>query len=264
MSRQPDDQYSDHVAELYDHIPAYANRADIGFYLDLYKEAHDSILEVGCGTGRILIPAARESCRITGVDISEPMLEQCRERLAEEQETVRSYVDLVQADMRNFRLQRKFRLITMPFRVFQHLLSVDDQMSALKCIREHLEVGGRLIFDLFHPDLGKLAENNPDQEIEDTPVFDIGQGRTLRRTWRMTGQHPAEQYRDVELIYYATDATGKTNRYVQAFPMRYFFRYEVEHLLALSKFKLLALYGRFDKSPLVDDAPEMIFVAEKI
>ncbi len=244
VSEQPDDRYGEHIAELYDHVPAYANRSDIGFYLDLYKEAHDSILEVGCGTGRILIPAAKEGCRIMGVDISGPMLDQCRRRLSDEAESVRNNVTLAQADMRDFDLGRSFKLVTLPFRVFQHLLSVDDQMSTLRCIRDHLDVDGRLVFDLFHPDPGKLAENNPDHETEDTPAFDIGKGRTLRRTWRMTGQHLAEQY-------------------VQAFPRRYFFRYEAEHLLALCGFRLLALYGRFDKSPLADDSPEMIFVAEK-
>jgi SAM-dependent methyltransferase len=260
----PDEQFSEYIAEFYDHVPAYANRSDIEFYVDHYREVGDSIVEVGCGSGRIMIPGARAGCVITGVDLSEPMLDQCRKNLMKEPESVRKNVTLVRTDMRKLDLGRRFRLATMPFRVFQHLISVDDQMAALQCIRDHLEAGGRLIFDIFHPDLGRLAGNGPDQEIEDTPAFDMGDGRRLRRTYRVTGRYPAKQYSDVELIYYVTDLNGVTARHVQAFPMRYLFRYEVLHLLERAGFRVAALYGNFDKSPLSDDSPEMIFVADKV
>jgi len=60
------------------------------------------------------------------------------------------------------------------------------------------------------------------------------------------------------------DTNGKTERVVNGFPMRYFFRYEVEHLLARAGFEVVELYGDYDKSPLVDESPEMIFVARKV
>lgn len=50
---------------------------------------------------------------------------------------------------------------------------------------------------------------------------------------------------------------------VQAFPFRYFFRHELEHLLARCGLKIVDLFGNYDKSPLMDDSPEMVFVAEK-
>ena len=75
--------------------------------------------------------------------------------------------------------------------------------------------------------------------------------------------HRAEQFSDVELIYYITDANGRTERLVQGFPMRYFFRYEVEHLLARCGFSIVDVFGDCDKSPLGDNSPEMIFVARK-
>ena len=83
----------------------------------------------------------------------------------------------------------------------------------------------------------------------------------MRRTGRVTGFHNTEQYLDIELIYYLTDTDGTTQRIVQAFPMRFFFRYEIEHLLARAGFRLLDIYGNFDRSPLVSSSPEMIFLA---
>jgi hypothetical protein len=88
-------------------------------------------------------------------------------------------------------------------------------------------------------------------------------GRKFRRTGRLAGFHHAAQYNDVELIYYVTSPDGKTERYVQAFPMRYFFRYEIEHLLELTDLKVVDLFGDFDKSAYSGDSPEMIFIAEK-
>jgi hypothetical protein len=55
---------------------------------------------------------------------------------------------------------------------------------------------------------------------------------------------------------------GRKERLVLAWTLRYFFRYEVEHLLARCGFRVTAVYGNFDRSPLQDDSPEMIFIAE--
>jgi hypothetical protein len=64
------------------------------------------------------------------------------------------------------------------------------------------------------------------------------------------------------MIYTVTHPDGQKERHVFAFTIRYFFRYEVEHLLARCGFRVSAVYGNFDRSPLQDASPEMIFVAE--
>ena len=74
--------------------------------------------------------------------------------------------------------------------------------------------------------------------------------------------HRAEQRNDVEMIYHVTYGDGRTERLPFAFTFRYFFRYEVEHLLARCRFRVIELFGDFDRSLLRDDSPEMIFVAE--
>jgi hypothetical protein len=63
------------------------------------------------------------------------------------------------------------------------------------------------------------------------------------------------------MIFSVRHPGGKHERLVMAWTLRYFFRYEVEHLLARCGFQLEALYGNFDRSPLAHDSPEMIFVA---
>lgn len=250
-------------AELYDFVPAYARRSDIGFYLDVCRQVKGGILEIGCGTGRILLPVARAGGHITGVDISSTALQRCEQKSAAETESVRKRIRLLPADMRRLSLDESFQLATMPFRVFQHLLTVDDQISCLRGVHYHLQKRGMLVFDVFHADFSRLASSRHGEEIEDTPLFRLPDGRKLRRTFRVSQHHRAEQYSDVELIFYLTDTSGAAQRLVQAFPFRYYFRYEIEHLLARSGFEMVALYGDFDKSPLVDSSPEMIFVAAR-
>jgi len=122
---------------LYDSVPLYAARQDVAFYVEEAKAARGTLLEVGCGTGRILLPIARAGIPITGIDGSKQMLERCRAKLQGER------VELVQHDMRDFDLGAKFDLIIAPFRVIQHLATLDDQLRFLETVVRHLAPGGR-------------------------------------------------------------------------------------------------------------------------
>lgn len=139
------------VARLYDQVIPYRNRPDVDFFVEAAKKSGGPVLEVGCGTGRILLPTARSGIPITGLDLSEHMLDVCRQELEKEPRDVQDLVSLIQGDMRNFSLGEKFPLITLPFRPFQHLLTVEDQISCLTTIKDHLEPGGGLILDLLIP-----------------------------------------------------------------------------------------------------------------
>ena len=67
-------------AELYDHVVPYRERQDIGFFVDAAAESGGPVLEIGCGTGRVLIPTARAGIEITGLDMSTHMLAVCRQQ----------------------------------------------------------------------------------------------------------------------------------------------------------------------------------------
>jgi len=252
------------VADFYDVMYNQARPQDIAFFIDYARESGGNTLEVGCGTGRVLIPTAAAGCEITGLDLSHHMLRICQEKLDKKPQDVQNRVKLVQGDMTDFDLNEKYHLATIPFRPFQHLGTVEEQKACLNCIRRHLEPNGRLVFDVFNPNFERLIANpRYTQETEDHPTTKLPDGRKVRRASRMAGFHRNLQYNDIELIYYVTDPDGKTDRFVQSFPMRYFFRYEMEHLLELCGFTVVYLFGDFDKSAYTGDSPEMIFIAEK-
>jgi hypothetical protein len=100
-------------------------------------------------------------------------------------------------------------------------------------------------------------------EREDLSERELPDGRKLRRTNRTAGFYRDRQYNDIEIIYYVTHPDGKTERLVESFPMRYFFRYEMEHLLELGGFKVVDLFGNYDSSAFSEASTEMIFVSTK-
>lgn len=134
-------------------------------------------------------------------------------------------------------------------------------MGCLRSVARHLRESGRLIIDVFQPDPVILAKLGDLQEHEDVPETKLPDGRVVRRTSRFAAMRPSEQINDVELIFHVTHPDGREERLVQAFPFRYVFRYEMEHLLARCGFRIDTLYGDFDGSPLADKSPEMVFVA---
>jgi len=251
------------LAELYDLVPGYAKRTDIDFYVQHCVTSDGPILELGCGTGRILLPAAEAGCQITGLDISKHMLAECQQKLQRKSLAVQNRVRLIQSDMTNFDLAGSFQWSIIPFRAFQHVIAVDDQLACLRRINRHLSIGGHLLLDVFQVDLKRINNPRATEESEDFAEYELPDGRRLRRTSHIAAFHPADQVNDVEMIYHLTNTDGATERIVQAFPFRYIFRYEMEHLLARCGFKVADLFGNFDKSPLADNSPEMIFVAEK-
>jgi SAM-dependent methyltransferase len=257
------DEY-EFIAELYDFVRPYRDRQDVAFFVEAAKECGGPVLEIGCGTGRVLIPTAHAGVDIVGLDLSPHMLGVCRRQLAQKSSTIQSRVQLLQADMRNFNLERTFHLITVPFRPFQHLITVDDQRSCLASIRRHLADGGRLILDLFNPNLDALANQQPGAEVGEEPEFVTPDGRRVIRRHKIVAHDRFNQFMQVELVYYVTHPDGREERLVHAFSMRYLFRFEVEHLLARCGFELEHVYANFDKSPYGSQYPgDLIVVARK-
>src|SRR5437016_949698 len=258
-----DSLYDSFIADYYDESPIVKGRLqDVAFYRSAARDFGDPILELGCGTGRITMALAEAGKRITGLDLSGRMLERAVEKRAALRVEARERVHLVQGDMARFDLGgEKYRLVIIPFRPFQHLLDVRQQMDCLNCVRKHLAPGGRLILDVFQTDAERMHDPMHMREVLLTE-YKTGDSRQVRISERVTAFHRAEQRNDVEMIFSIRHPDGRQERLVFAWTLRYFFRYEVAHLLARCGFQVAAEYGNFDRTTIRDDSPEMIFVAE--
>jgi SAM-dependent methyltransferase len=238
------------IARFYDGDYAHFRTpsGDVAFYVEEAVRSKGPVLELGCGTGRILVPTAAKGIAITGVDASEAMLSRLRAKLPE--------ADVHLGDMRDFDAKRKFALVTIPFRAIAHVLDASDHVRVFANVRRHLAPRGRLVFDFFHPKLKYLAMPQP-EKLD----FERTEGGSRIRRFSRAVPHASRQVNDVTFRWEVEGADGRIEHTKTEFEMRWFYRFELEHILARAGLEVEALHGGFDRSPLGDESPEMIFVA---
>jgi SAM-dependent methyltransferase len=248
----------DECSAVYDAV--FAHREDFGFYAWAAEQFGGPILEVGCVTGRVLIPAARAGYEVLGIDPNASRVEVCRARISAEAASLGLSADAIVEDVRDFRSDRRFRLVTTPFRSLQHLPTPADQLAALANMRDHLEPGGHLIIDVFNPSIPLLASNALREEFGDGRIHPLPDGRTVELRSRIVERDYVNQLQHAEEIYIFTFPNGDAERIVLPYTTRYTFRYEYEHMAALLGFEVEAVYGGYDRSPFGANYPGEILM----
>ena len=266
MAQEKPDEFSyDTFAEIYDFQRA-ASGSDIDFYVEEATKAKGPVLEIACGTGRVAIPIAREKIKTFGIDSASKMLDKAREKLEREPE-LKKYLTLVHADMRDFSLDERFALIIIPFRSFLAMLTVEDQKKTLANIRNHLADDGRFIFNIFNPDLNLIASQSPSSprnRMKRTGQFTDQRTGNLVYSWETVNHNAHRQIINVLNTYEEVDKEGVVvRRYHKQIKLRWIYRYEMQHLLELSGFKIEALMGWFDRREFDKDSREMVWVARE-
>jgi len=232
---------------------------DLPFYRQLAQRTGGPVLEVMCGSGRLLLPLARAGLRLAGVDVSGSMLSLARERLAAASLSER--VELVEADIRSRAPRGPFGLAIVALNSFMHLADIADQLAALEHIYAALRPGGLLAIDLFNPDLRALAEQRGALALDKSFALPDG-----TRVQKFVAQHTdvATQTSQVTFIYDEIDAEGLVRRATLPFTMRWLYRFELEHLLARAGFALEAVYGSYELDEYSAESELLLAVARKI
>lgn len=248
-------------AKYYDDAyEAKPNLVDLPFYIDFANELGGPVLELGCGTGRVLLPIARNGICIDGLDLSESMLSVLRRKLDKENDTVKSKVTLHHGDIRSFETAKQFALVTIPFRAMQHMYSVSDQIAALKSARNCLSENGLLVFDVFNPRWDLILSGIGEEHFE----FEWKAGDSVIKRFfkkesvdtvnlNFTGKFIFRTYRNGDLV---SEEEEELKMSLYTYP----------HLLALFEIvglKIIDCYGSFSKESLTANSPEMIFVLQK-
>jgi SAM-dependent methyltransferase len=249
-------------AEYYDedYTIGIPDRGDIPFYKKYAIQMGSPVLELGCGTGRILIPIAQEGIESHGLDMNREMLGVCETKA---RALNLQNVHLKCSSMDRFEYEEKFSLIYIPFRSFQHLLTLEEQLRCLELIRNHLKEDGLFIMDVFAPNISKIAgyEKKHDWEKE----FSRKNAQTESTITRYYQASPdlAAQTIDVSMKWEERDDQGVVvARKKGEFRLRYIFRYELEHLLVRSGFEP-AIYGHFDERQYDYVSGEIVAICKK-
>ena len=233
---------------------------DLEFYRQFAERCASPILELGCGTGRILTHLGKAGFRVTGVDGSLPMLSIARHNL--DQDTrLEHRVHLEEADMRTFSLRTRFRMALCAINSFMHLMTPDDQAACVANVHRHLVPGGLFIVDLFNPDLALLLEGGGRLMLERMLVDPATS--TLVTKMVSAWVDRAKQVNHVTYLYDEMAQDGTVKRTVASISQRYLYRYEMDLLLQKNGFVVENVYGAYDLEDYGPESFKMIFVARR-
>jgi SAM-dependent methyltransferase len=238
---------------------------DVEWYCQKAIASRGPVLELGAGTGRIAIAVAEAGVRISAIDLDRGMLERLRRKVATRPGEVQSRISVHLADMRSFAVEERYALVIIPFRALLHNLTFDDQLATLQRAYEHLEPGGELAFNVFHPSLEFMAANAGAHagvwRARQTQRLDSGgflvfsdstRYDTVRQ--RLTALIRTEEF----------DINGTLMRtHMLDLELAYLYRADLMRLLDHSGFELVRISGDFKGRPFERDSDELVVEARR-
>ena len=238
--------------KLYD-LENPESEQDVEFLLSYAREAGGPVLDLGCGTGRMTIPLAKNGIDITGLDIVTAMIERAKQKAGA------LPIEWIVGDARSFKLSRKFGMIFETGAVFQHMIMLEDQEALLNRAREHLTDGGRFIFSIQFPHADMLSDV-PDEK--DWYSYTTPEGREVKVSG--TEFYDAIRQVKVETAFRRwKDVEG--NEVVREAPLslRYTFPQEMQTLLHYNGLIVESVFGDSNRAPLTAESRNILFVCRK-
>ena len=244
--------YSD--ARLYDLM--FPQPSGLGskarFYLDLAATTGGPVLELGCGTGSMLVPIVERGITCQGIDLSGSMLARAREKLEARGVTAGLHV----GDMTDFDLDERFGLVFVASNSLTHLHAADDVVSCFRAVRRHLTPGGRFAFDVFNPSVQVLA--GADGQRRERQRFADPERGEIRVDVEERYDAAAQVTRG--LWYFSTES--EPDFVVSSVEVRSFFPQELVLLLEAGGLRLVERFGDVERVPFTGDAPSQVCICE--
>jgi SAM-dependent methyltransferase len=246
------------IAPYYD-LEHAGYQDDVDLYLNYAAACGSPVLEIGCGTGRLLLPLARQGFQLAGVDLSPAMLARARQSL--EEQGMLSRVELIETDARTLQLSQHFRLAFVGLNSFAHFTSRDEQRAVLTALHEHLLPDGLLILDLPYGDLRRYQQ-------AEGQLFHQGTWIDKRRNEVVSHLLAASRDATGRMLhlthfYDVHPQGGGLHRTVVQSTLALLSPGEAELLVESCDFRLLHLFGDYDLNPCEEESPRLIVVAER-
>jgi SAM-dependent methyltransferase len=261
-------------AALYDH-DYRRRRDDIRFYRALAAEQGGPVLDLACGTGRLMVPLLRDGLTVVGVDHAPAMLARAASKIARLPPRARARALLLRADIRRLPLRSltraraaagegRFTFAVAAFHSVQHLITDRDLLAFLRAARRSLAPRGWLAFDVFAPER-RFLDRDEDRRWDRTPFRDPTTGaRTV-----YTINHRFDRRRRLLLMrmhYLPVDARGRAigpERVLRLCHRQLSIR-EVGDLVARAGLRLVASWSDFAGTALRrdDDSEQHIYLAQ--
>jgi SAM-dependent methyltransferase len=243
------------VANYYDLCPDMP--ADVPFYKSLVPSPEARVLELGCGTGRVLVPLAGACGYIHGLDLSEAMIAMCRRKLeAAGIAATRARAEV--KDITNFTLNQTFDLIIAPFRVLQNLAADAAVNGLFRCIRQHLKPEGSCILNVFRPKSDRETMRRGWCDDKEKLAWEAAvEGGRVTCHERRPRMDPDRMILYPELIYRRYRGEALVDKAVLKIAMKYYYPEEFEQLIVRQGFRVVQQWGGYEGEP-YGQGPELI------
>lgn len=249
----------DQFADIYEIDMGYnIGEADIVFYLD-YARRLSPVLELGCGTGRIMKPIIDNQIEVLGLDTSTKMIQQARHNLSG---CDSRFYGLICSDISRFSLKKSFRLAICAFSTYSKLLTDSDQASFFESVSGHLMRGGVCLIDMFVQQPQFLSKTSGDY-IQDykNRWFQSKECWISRRKRIWRNVMPCVN--KIELEYTITDLNQNKDAFTLYDYTRYSSSDEIEALLVKAGLEVRNMFSDYGKTKFRPGMKKMIFEARR-
>jgi SAM-dependent methyltransferase len=252
------------TSEHYDDAALYdfeyrRRRRDVTFYREIARERAGgggavSVVELGCGSGRVLAPLARDGHDVVGLDLSRMMLARAAARLAKLSPRARARAAVLRGDFRALPFPSGVTpLVICPFNGFQHLYTRTDALVCLAEVRRILTPGGAFVFDVLNPDLAWLTRD-ASRRWARTRFRHPTTGESLVYSTNQTYE-PISQIAYMRIYYEGAERTR-----VVRLCHRQYFPAELEGICISAGFRIADRFGGFNREPLVGDSESQVLL----
>jgi SAM-dependent methyltransferase len=254
LGRAGDAGATEHYADPLYYTKTYKERThDVEYYAKLARRSKGPVLEYGIGNGRVALAIARAGVQVTGIDLSQPMLDSLAAQLKTLPKQLQSRVRSHQGDMRQLKLGQCFPLIVAPFNCVLHLYERSDMEAFLARVREHLAPGGRFVFDFSVPH-GEDLSRDPEKAFGAPRIRHPTTGELTRYAERFE----YDRLRQLLLIKMEFSPEGTSKPWTVPLTHRQYFPREMEALLHYNGFTDIFFTADFTDQPADQHVDSMV------
>ena len=254
LGRAGDAGATEHYADPLYYTKTYKQRThDVEYYAKLARRSKGPVLEYGIGNGRVALAIAKAGVQITGIDLSQPMLDSLAVQLKTLPKQLRARVSFEQGDMRELKLDQRFPLVIAPFNCILHLYTRSDMEAFLARVREHLAPGGSFVFDFSVPH-GEDLSRDPEEAFGAPRIKHPTTGELTRYAERFE----YDRLRQLLLIKMEFSPEGKSKPWTVPLTHRQYFPREMEALLHYNGFGEIFFTADFTDQPADQHVDSMV------
>ena len=232
--------------DLFNQGKEYAAEAE--YVLSVVQEnspAATAVLELGCGTGGHAFPLAERGCKVTGIDVSEEMIDRANRRMATRPQDTAALQFRV-GDVRDFRAERTFDCVLSLFHVVNYQTSDSDLAAAFRTARTHLETGAMFVFDSWY---GPAVVADPPYERTRTFTHEEFTGKRTATPILNESTNVVE----LNLVFEVRNAEDQlVEQFTERHAMRFLFTDEISEFLRQAGFELRNCWKWMSREPAND------------